>query len=101
MSKEYVKIDTARLKGDIAKTEADIAQAEKELNGMFTAVVELNKMWKGPANEAFNQQFTDDYNRMKNYLANLQKFTQRLNEDKNTYESCEARVLEKINALKI
>ena len=101
MAKEHVKTDTSRLMGDISKTEADITQAEKETNDMFAAVAELNKMWQGPANTAFNQQFTDDYNRMKNYLSNLRKFTQRLKEDKTAYESCEARVLEKVNALKI
>jgi len=101
MAKDYTKIDASRLMGDITKTEADIAQSEKETDGMFAAVAELNKMWQGPANEAFNQQFIDDYNRMKNYLSNLKKYAQRLREDKTAYESCESRVREKVNALKI
>ena len=101
MTKDYATIDTARLKSDISQIETDLVRAEKETQDMFTAVVTLNQMWKGPANTAFNQQFISDYNRMKNHLANLRKFKQRLEEDKAAYETCEAKVFNRVNALKV
>lgn len=65
MTIRQIEIDTAALDRDASAMQAKLDRVGREVEGMFESVRELDRMWDGPANEAFVQTFQQDYETMK------------------------------------
>lgn len=97
----YIEINTDILNSDISVIEGHLNTINEKLKGMYDSVGELNTMWKGQANAAFNSQFLKDYESMQALLSNLDKYKNSMLEAKNKYERCENSVHSMVNSLRI
>ena len=55
-----LRIDTEALNRDVSAMRSCLTRLTAELDGMFQALMTLNRMWEGPANASFDQQFRAD-----------------------------------------
>lgn len=97
----YIEINTDILNSDISVIEGHLNTIHEKLKGMYAQVEELNTMWKGQANAAFNSQFIQDYEYMESLLSNLDKYKNSMLEAKNKYVKCENSVHSMVNSLRI
>lgn len=95
-----IEINTDALSRDTGEIQTQINNIRSEMQGMFEAVQELNSMWKGEANSAFNVQFAKDYEIMGEMLQCLDKYAEALQYAQKEYCICESNVLQAIRALK-
>lgn len=70
-----IEIDTCSLDRDAGAMTEKLARVEREVDGMFEAVRELDRMWDGPANQAFVQMFRRDYETMQELCGALRTLT--------------------------
>ena len=57
MAVNEIEMNTSTLAGDIESLEGLVNSLRSQMKKMFQSVEELDAMWDGPANAAFNQQF--------------------------------------------
>ena len=100
MAKE-IEINTLSLSKDIDTIHSHLNAINKDLGKMYDAVRVLDSMWDGPANAAFNEQFSKDRQDMKLLCDNIQRIIDCLHYAKNNYNSCEATVSTIISSIDI
>jgi uncharacterized protein YukE len=67
---------------------------------MFDEIRELDTMWDGEANNAFNVQFANDYDMMLEVIKELRALIDSLEFSRNEYVRCENQVSAAINSMK-
>ena len=96
-----IEINTSTLGTDIETLETTLGQLEIQVEAMFTSVSELDRMWDGPANDAFNQQFRLDYQICVAMCQTLKELIESLRYAKGEYEKCEQSIDGLIRSIQI
>lgn len=101
MSNGYVEITTRALDRDINNMVESLSILKNELKGMYDGVSELDTMWKGNANQAFQSQFNQDCSTFMELLEVLDNYVESLKQASREYVNCENSVDEVIHSIRI
>lgn len=96
----HFEVDIQRLNHDIERAKVCLKFLNSNLNSMFGEIKELDAMWDGQANQAFNIQFNNDYEMMKTVCTNLQKLIESLEYARAEYIKCEQQVGSAVRSMK-
>lgn len=96
-----IKINTKTLQNDTDSIQKDLKQVQKKLEAMQTDVEELNSMWSGEANKAFNQAFSSDIKALAELCSSLESIVAYEGTAKAEYDKCENKVSSLIAAMNI
>jgi WXG100 family type VII secretion target len=94
-----IEIDTGRLNQTIQDMTDLLGQVKSQSDGIYGDVTELDAMWDGSANSAFNRQFLSDRARLAEICQDLEGHIQRMGTAKEEYDNCENAVAELVNAI--
>lgn len=97
----YIEIDTVQLNADIRELEQNTAKAKASLEAVICEMEELNAMWKGAANEAFQKQVAQDCRIMNTLISNMEKLADCMEHAGREYEKCEQAVKENVDRIAI
>ena len=98
---DYIEVDTTTLGTDISEMETVLTSLRNEMTLAFDSVKELDGMWHGPANQAFNQQFENDKLIFDEVCEAVEGIIESMKNAKDAYDKCEAAVSEQINSIRI
>ncbi|MBR1496151.1 MAG: WXG100 family type VII secretion target [Oscillospiraceae bacterium] len=101
MDAKELAIDTVSLDRDAAALGDCLGRARVELNGLMEALFTLNRMWEGPANESFAEQFRIDAEMMEELQDTVKRFSEDMRSASSEYRRCGERVEDVLAALKI
>ena len=101
MAISYIKTDTDQMAGDIGQINESIANVKKSMNELALELEQLNEMWKGEANRAFQAQVVKDFDYMKQLVMKLEKFADNMEGAKRDYIRCENNVIDMVNNVRI
>lgn len=94
-----VKANTNMLQSDISSIKSEIESISGEIDTMYGNIVKLGNMWKGSANNIFNESFSKDYDDMKNFVKSLNKDVLRIEDERKAYDDCENRVINLVQSV--
>ncbi|MBO5523333.1 MAG: WXG100 family type VII secretion target [Roseburia sp.] len=98
---EKIKINTKTLQKDNDSILKDLKQVQKKLEAMQSDVAELNSMWSGEANKAFNQAFNKDIKALAELCSSLEGIAAYEDTARSEYDKCEKQVESLIAAVNI
>ena len=101
MAFSQIEMDTSTLQRDIDTLDDLIRRTREQKRKLITTVEELNSMWSGRANSAFNAQFQTDMANFDNALEVLGEIRNSLENAKSEYNSCEQKVEGIINSITV
>lgn len=101
MAINEIEINTSALNRDVDTLSATLRQVRSEIEGMYEAIRVLDRMWEGPANEAFVEQFNIDYRNMQELCKAVQSLIYCMQNASVSYISGENQVADIISAIKI
>ena len=101
MAVREIAVNTATLARDTAQLTTLLARLEKDKAKMVQEIQELNRMWQGPSNQAFNDQFKTDCTSLDNLCRTIREMIGTLENAKREYDQCDNRVNALVSALKI
>lgn len=101
MAAELLTTDTGALDRDVNALRAGLGQINGEISGLFDALAALNRMWQGPANEAFALQFRGDMENMRELCRTVEELAGCMREASLEYQKCGQRMLDAISAVKL
>ena len=96
-----IAVDTAILSRDIGRLESLLTRLESGRRKMTQEIQELNTMWQGPSNQAFNIQFQTDCGCLENMCKTIREMIQAMEQAKTEYDLCDNKVKEMIVALRV
>ena len=100
MGKE-IAINTATLQQDVDELRTKLEQVRKSINEAYSAVYQLDKMWDGPANIAFQAAFQKDQHDMEEMCNVISKMIDSMSNSRTEYEKCETDVNNIIDSIRI
>lgn len=101
MSFSEIEMNTSTLQSDIGTLEELIAKMQEQKRKLTNTVEELNSMWTGQANAAFNTQFKTDMVNFDNMLQILREMLESLENARREYDGCEQRIESIINSIAV
>ena len=101
MAVREIAVNTATLARDTAQLTTLLARLEKDKANMVQEIQELNRMWQGPSNQAFNDQFKTDCTSLDNLCRTIREMIGAMENAKREYDQCDNRVNALVSALKI
>ncbi len=101
MAVREIAVNTAKLARDTAQLTTLLARLEKDKAKMVQEIQELNRMWQGPSNQAFNDQFKTDCTSLDNLCRTIREMIGAMENAKREYDQCDNRVNALVSALKI
>ena len=96
-----IAINTATLSRDIEQLKTLLNQLEKDRKKLTQEIQELNTMWQGPSNQAFNTQFKMDCTSFENLCKTIREMIQAMEHAKSEYDKCDNKVNGLVAALRI
>ncbi|MCI9181270.1 MAG: hypothetical protein HFG50_14950 [Lachnospiraceae bacterium] len=101
MAVREIAVNTATLARDTAQLTTLLVRLEKDKAKMVQEIQELNRMWQGPSNQAFNDQFKTDCTSLDNLCRTIREMIGAMENAKREYDQCDNRVNALVSALKI
>lgn len=101
MAITYVEVETQQLKSDTNELLEKKKRAEDTLKELEEEISELNAMWSGKANRAFNRQFYKDVEYMNKLLGKMGKLAECMEFAANEYVRCENEVKAAVESIKV
>ena len=101
MAVREIAVNTATLARDTAQLTTLLERLEKDKAKMVQEIQELNRMWQGPSNQAFNDQFKTDCTSLDNLCRTIREMIGAMENAKREYDQCDNRVYALVSALKI
>lgn len=101
MAFSEIEIDTSALNRDVGILSSTLRQARSEIEGMYEAIRVLDRMWDGPANAAFVEQFDIDYEHMQELCKAIQSLISCMRDAGISYTGGENKVANIISAIRI
>lgn len=98
---DYIAVNIETLEGDVKDLEETIKSIRGEMTTMFQAVTDLDKMWDGVANAAFQQQFLQDKEMFETLCESVDGIIDSMENAKNVYRKCEANVKTEIDKINV
>lgn len=100
-NKKYLRVNTSQLNSDINTINSLLKKISSNVSGIFNDVIGLNGMWTGSANNAFCAKFASEQKRINNYLKDISKYVEILDNDRNTYIRCENRITDIVHSIMV
>lgn len=97
----YINVNTETLRKDSNEITSKVNSLLSELQKVYTEVQQLDTMWEGPANAAFNAQFAADYENFRTVCTFINNFAKDMGSAAVEYERCEAEINSAIKALRV
>lgn len=94
------EVNLSTLSSDINNARHSLDYIRKNVKGMFNEIKELDAMWDGDANAAFNVQFNSDYEMMLEVCKNIEKLINSMEFAKQEYARCENSVSSAVQAMR-
>ena len=88
MAAELLTIDTVALDRDAEAMNTCLSRVRSERDGMFDALMSLNRMWEGPANSEFDRQFRADMEDMAELCQTVEHLVRCMRESAAEYRKC-------------
>ena len=98
---DYIEVNIETLEQDIKDMEDALKKVREDMKGMFDSVSQLDAMWDGPANTAFNKQFRIDRETFDSLCESVDGIIDSMDSAKQSYRKCEAEVKKEIDRIKI
>lgn len=98
---DYIEINIPSLKEDLDELQDQVKQIRDGMKQMFEEIQQLDSMWDGPANLAFNTQFVNDYQTMEEMCGTMDSIIAYGQNARTEYNKCENAVLAAIEEIKI
>ena len=95
-----IQVNTQSLGSDANTMNTALTAIRNSMKSVFEAVSELDRMWDGPANEAFNAEFKKDKETMDKQCTSVEKLIECMNSAKKDYEKCENQVQSAVSAIR-
>lgn len=96
-----IEMNTGNLQNDINELDRLLGQMSNQKQRLIRNVEEMNAMWTGQANSAFNNQFKVDMENFESMLQTLREMLESLRNAKKEYDSCEQRVASIIRGIAV
>ena len=91
MAVREIAVNTATLARDTAQLTTLLVRLEKDKAKMVQEIQELNRMWQGPSNQAFNDQFKTDCTSLDNLCRTIREMIGAMENAKREYDQCDNR----------
>lgn len=101
MAVNYIQTDTVMMKRTISDMQTEIRNLQALADEVYSEMQELDMMWDGSANKAFNIQFNNDRTRLLEICNNIQKYINNMDSARNEYDMCENRVEDIVRTIRI
>lgn len=98
---DYVEVNITALEQDIRELKEAVKLVRGDMAAMFETMSELDAMWDGPANAAFNLQFGRDRQILEALCGTVDDIIDSMENAKDSYRRCETAVREVIDGIKI
>lgn len=98
---DYIEVNMTALEQDTKELRETLALVKNDMGAMFGTVQELDGMWDGPANEAFNRQFEADRQVLEELCKSVDDILDSMENAQKEYRKCEAGVREEIDKIRI
>lgn len=98
---DQIEINIAVLKRDIEEMKAEAVILKKLMEDTYSQVRELDSMWDGPSNEAFNQAFRADHEQFKGLLVTIDGLISYMERARDEYLRCEAAVSRQVDEIRV
>ena len=98
---DIIEINTNALNNDIENMQSELNGLRGEMKKAFFAVTELDKMWNGPANDAFHKAFQADHETMEEVCRIVDRLIDYMIHARDEYCKCESAVSGEIDAIRI
>ena len=94
---DIIEINIGTLANDIG----EMQMLREEMRKAFESITELDAMWNGPANDAFNQAFRSDHEAMEEMCKIIDSLISYMENARDEYRKCEASVSSEIDSIRI
>lgn len=101
MTVNEIEINTSTLAGTVENLENTTSKLEEQVKKMFQTIQELDQMWDGEANKAFNEQFQQDHTACEEMCQELRQMINSFKHAREEYDKCENRVDELVRQLRV
>lgn len=98
---DIIEININTLANDIGDMQAELKALRDEMKFAFDAVTELDSMWNGPANDAFNKAFDMDHQAMNDMCKTIESLIGYMENARDEYRKCESAVSAEIDSIRI
>lgn len=98
---DIIEINTNALNSDIQNMQNELNGLRAEMKKAFSAVADLDQMWNGPANDAFNKAFQADHETMEEVCGILDRLIDYMIHARDEYCKCESAVSGEIDGIRI
>ena len=96
-----LKVDVAKLTTDSTQIEKSIQSMKKQLQMLQKQSSILDSMWDGPTSESFKKEFITDMKTFNTIINNLQKINHYEALAKRKYDTCEKRIGQIVDSIKV
>ena len=86
---DYIEINIPSLRSDVDEMRAELIRIRDDMKKMFEAMQALDTMWDGPANRAFQLQFSGDYELMEDMCQTIDSLIAYGENAEKEYTNCE------------
>ncbi|WP_432627721.1 WXG100 family type VII secretion target [Brotaphodocola sp.] len=97
---DIIGINLEALGRDIGQMQTELQLLRSHIGLTYDSIKELNTMWNGPANEAFNQTFESDYQSMNEMCKMIKSLIEYMENARDQYRHCEDLVSQEIESIK-
>lgn len=101
MAVSKIKVNTISLKRDTESISQSLKNIKNKMTAMESDVTQLNGMWEGDANKAFNKAFQDDIKALELICEGIQSIINYESNAKKEYDSCEKKVSSLIDSISV
>lgn len=99
MAVSRIEVNTEMLGNTASDMSISVTHIYHHIKEIYEDIKELDSMWDGPANQAFNLQFEKDRARLLNICSNLETYIDKIQYAKDEYNKCENAVSNIIDAI--
>lgn len=101
MAADRIEVNTQLLGRLVSDMREDAASIRNYVQEIYQNIRELDAMWDGPANQAFNLQFEKDRAKLLDICSEIENYIDKVKDAQDEYNRCESAVADMINAIRI
>lgn len=101
MSGERFQVDTDLLRKSSSDLQNSLHNMQNARQELETELEKLNKVWKGPAQKIFHEQFSDRIKELDQLCTQLDEIVQSMEEAAKVYDYYDSKVKSIVDAVKI
>lgn len=98
---DIIEINIETLATDIESMQTELTNLRDDIRIAFEALAELDTMWDGPANEAFNRAAKSDHELLNQLCDTIKGLISYMENARDEYRKCENTVSAEIDTIRI